>query len=82
MVVCPNADVVVEPNALGAAAGAPNKPVAGFCPAAAPPKNPPPAGAAVAAPKEKPPAAGAGAPKVGAAVAAGAPKLNAMVYDQ
>ena len=73
MVVCPNADVVVDPNALGAAAGAPNKPVAlDGCVApkalvVVDPKAPP----GVAGEPNKPPGAGAGAPN---GVLAGAPK--------
>ena len=78
-VVCPNADVVVDPNALGAAAGAPNKPVAlDGCVApkalvVVDPKAlvvwPKPPG--VAGLPNKPPGAGAGAPN---GVLAGAPK--------
>ena len=78
MVVCPNADVVVDPNALGAAAGAPHKPVAlDGCVApkalvVVDPKAfvwPKPPG--VAGEPNKPPGAGAGAPN---GVLAGAPK--------
>jgi hypothetical protein len=77
--VCPNADVVVDPNAEGAAAGAPNKPVAldgCVAPKAlvvvdpkAPVVCPKPPG--VAGEPKRPPGAGAGAPN---GVLAGAPK--------
>jgi len=80
VVVCPNADVVVDPNALGAAAGAPNRPVAlDGCVApkalvVVDPKAlvvcPKPPGVAAGEPN-KPPGAGAGAPN---GVLAGAPK--------
>jgi len=78
-VVCPNADVAVDPNAEGAAAGAPNKPVAldgCVAPKAlvvvdpkAPVVCPKPPG--VAGDPKSPPGAGAGAPN---GVLAGAPK--------
>jgi len=73
--VAPKGDVVVDPNAEGAAAGAPNKPVAldGWVEPKPPaPKAPP----GVAGEPNKPPGAGAGAPK---GVLAGWPKALVVV---
>ena len=73
--VAPKGDVVVDPNALGAAAGAPKRPVALLgCVEPKPPAPKAPPG--VAGLPNKPPGAGAGAPN---GVLAGWPKALVVV---